>query len=61
MKNVQVEVKGKKLILTVDLDKEFGLSSSGKTVIIGSTGGNKEVSEGVFAGVNVYKYASPKP
>ena len=60
MKNVQAEVKGKKLILTIDLTEDFGPSASGKTVIIGTTGGNKEVAEGVFAGVNVYRYAKPK-
>jgi hypothetical protein len=60
MKNVQTEVKGKKLIITVDLDKEFGPSASGKTIIIGTTGGNKEVTDGVFAGLNVYRYATAK-
>jgi len=56
MKNVQTEVKGTNLVITVDLTKTFGPSKSGKTIIIASTEGNKQVAQnGVTLGLNVYK------
>ncbi len=57
MENVKWEVKDNKLIIEIDLTKEFGLSKSGKTVTIASTRGNKRI-EGTDAviGLNVYKY-----
>jgi hypothetical protein len=41
MKNIQTEVKGNKLHITVDLSKTFGPSKSGKTIIIASSEGNR--------------------
>ena len=60
MKNVQIHVEGKKLTIVVDLDQEFGLSSSGKSVTVASTEGNVTVPghEEVKIGLNVYK---PRP
>lgn len=57
MENVKWEVKENKLIIEVDLTKEFGLSKSGKTVTIASTKGNQKI-EGTDAviGLNVYRY-----
>jgi hypothetical protein len=55
--NVVYEVKNNKLIVEVDLTQNFGESKSGKSVQIGSTQGNKEVAEGIFMGLNVYKKA----
>lgn len=40
MKNVEMTVEGTLLTIKVDLSKEFGPSSSGKTIIIASTEGN---------------------
>lgn len=57
MKNVTMEVKGDKLFIEVDLSKEYGLSSSGKTTIVASSEGNQGVPnhpEFKF-GLNVYK------
>ena len=59
MKNVQMKVEGDKLTITVDLSKEFGPSSSGKTIIVASTEGNQTV-EGYKAynykiGLNIYR------
>lgn len=58
MKNVEMSVEGNILTITVDLSKEFGPSSSGKTIIIASTEGNQTVpkTNGVKIGLNVYKY-----
>ena len=57
MKNIQMTVEGDKLIITVDLNQEFGLSSSGKSITIASTEGNISVPgrEDVKVGLNVYK------
>ena len=38
--NCNYEVKNDKLIITIDLKKDVKLSSSGKSYIIASTGGN---------------------
>ena len=56
MKNVQLTVEGNILIIKVDLSKEFGPSSSGKTIIVASTEGNVAVPEREEkVGVNVYR------
>ena len=57
MDNVEWEIKDNKLVIEIDLTKEFGLSKSGKTVTIASTKGNQKI-EGTDAviGLNVYKY-----
>ena len=57
MQNVEWKVDGDKLIIEVDLTKEFGPSKSGKTITIASTRGNQKI-EGTNAiiGLNVYKY-----
>jgi len=62
MKNVEIEVQGNKLIVTIDLGKEYGPSSSGKNIIIASTEGNQSVpgkeDTGIKIGLNVYKKKS---
>jgi hypothetical protein len=56
MKNVQMSVVGDILTITVDLTKEFGPSSSGKTIIIASTEGNTTIPDREEkVGLNVYK------
>ena len=62
MKNVTVRIKENKLIMEVDLSKTIGPSHSGKTIIIGTSGGNSPVEDYSFAdgshpyvGLNVYK------
>ncbi len=56
MKNVQMSVAGNILTITVDLTKEFGPSSSGKTILIASTEGNVPVPDREEKiGVNVYR------
>jgi len=49
-------VEGNTLIIKVDLSKEFGPSSSGKTIIIASTEGNVSIPDrDEKIGLNVYK------
>ncbi len=57
MKNVEMTLDGNILTIKVDLSKEFGPSSSGKTIIIASTEGNQSVpiKEEAKIGLNVYK------
>lgn len=57
MKNVEVKVVKGKIIIEIDTTKEFGLSSSGKSMIVASTEGNQliEGTGGCKIGLNIYK------
>lgn len=56
MKNVEMKIEGNILTIKVDLSKEYGPSSSGKTIIVASTEGNISVPEREEkVGLNVYK------
>jgi hypothetical protein len=56
MKNVEMSVEGSVLTIRVDLSKEFGPSSTGKTIIIASTEGNVTVpNRQEKIGLNVYR------
>jgi hypothetical protein len=57
MKNVEMKIEGSILTIKVDLSKEFGPSSSGKTIIIASTEGNQSVPDHdkIKIGLNIYK------
>lgn len=57
MKNIDMQVQGDILTVRVDLKKEFGLSSSGKTTIIATTEGNVSIPEheSIKIGINVYR------
>ena len=57
MKNVELSVEGSLLTVKVDLSKEFGPSSSGKTIIIATTEGNVGIpgAEDKKIGLNVYR------
>jgi hypothetical protein len=59
MKNCEMKLDGNILIITVDVSKEFGTSSSGKSIIIGSTEGNVSIpeKEDIKIGLNVYRKA----
>ncbi len=59
MKNVELTVEGTMLTIKVDLSKDFGPSSSGKTTIIASTEGNVSLPEREEKiGLNIYKKKS---
>jgi len=55
MQNVEMKIEGKKLIVTVDLSKDFGPSKSGKSISVASTHGNRTVQGDIKMGLNVYK------
>jgi len=55
MKNIEMTGEGNILTITVDLTKEFGPSSSGKTIIIASTEGNISIPDrDEKFGLNIY-------
>jgi hypothetical protein len=59
MKNVELTVDGTMLTIKVDLSKDFGPSSSGKTTIIASTEGNVSIpGREEKIGLNIYKKKS---
>ena len=57
MKNIEMILNGDKLVITVDLSKEFGESKSGKSFTIASTEGNISVPEhdDIKIGLNIYR------
>ena len=57
MKNVEMEVVDNILTIKVDLTRDFGPSSSGKTIIIATTEGNVPIPEheDKKVGLNVYR------
>jgi hypothetical protein len=56
MKNVEYKVEKKRLIIEIDLTKDFGPSESGKTIIIASTNGSQKIGyEDAVLGLNVFK------
>jgi hypothetical protein len=56
MKNVEMSVEGNVLTIKVDLSKDYGPSSSGKTVIVASTEGNVSIpNRDEKLGLNVYR------
>lgn len=60
-KNVQMEVRGSLLVITVDLSQDHGPSKSGNSNIIATSAGNMNVAriapdwKGVKVGLNVFK------
>ena len=56
MKNIELERTGNILTIVVNLDEDFGPSSSGKSVIVASTEGNAAI-EGreERVGINVFR------
>ena len=57
MKNIEIVTQGTTLTLTIDLSKSQGPSKSGKSIVIATTGGNKEIAPGIYMGVNIYRKA----
>jgi hypothetical protein len=59
MKNMEMKREGSKLIIEVDLTKDFGISKSGKSVIIASSEGNIGLPDDdeIKIGLNIYRKA----
>jgi len=52
--NIETRTEGDKLIITVDLTKNLGLSKSGKSVMVASSKGAIQTG-GVKVNLNVYR------
>lgn len=57
MKGITATVEGRDLVLRINLDQDFGPSSSGKTNFVGTTGGFVKLDSepGVSFGLNVVR------
>ncbi len=58
--NLTIEIKGNSVVITIkDYNKEFGLSSSGKSKTVATTRGNVQVegTNGLTIGLNAYRKA----
>jgi hypothetical protein len=54
--NVVVKTQGSKMTIEIDLNKDFGLSKSGKSIIISSTRGNAGITgSDLKVSLNVYR------
>lgn len=61
MKNVDLNIEGNILTIKVDLTKDFGASSSGKSQIIATTEGNYALpGREEKIGLNIYKKITKK-
>jgi hypothetical protein len=61
MQNVTHRIEKDKLIIEVNLKETHGTSGSGKSEIIGTTGGNVDIGrDGIKFGLNVYKPVKKK-
>ena len=60
MDNIEMKVDGNVLTIKVDLSKDFGKSSTGKSTIIATSKGNQTIegTDDVKIGLNIYKKAS---
>ena len=59
-KNVIAKKIGNKLVIEIDLAQDFGRTKNGegKNTSIATTGGNVDLGESTFLGLNVYKKPS---
>lgn len=59
MKNITMTTKGNTLTIVVDLSKNYGTSTSGKSLIIASSEGNQSIpdTDGIKLGLNIYRSA----
>jgi hypothetical protein len=56
--NVEITTDDDFIVIRIDRHKRFGLSASGKTLVIASTRGNVRVTaDGIVLGLNAYVYA----
>ena len=60
MKNVDYTIDGDILTIRIDLSKEFGASSTGKSIVIATTEGNVQLpNREERLGLNVYRKKAP--
>ena len=56
MENIEMKQEGNILTIKIDTSKRFGKSTSGKSVVVATTGGNIAVpgNESIKLGINCY-------
>lgn len=62
MQNIDIKTEKKKLIITIDLSQEIGVSKSGKSMNIATTGGSHKFlyeDTMINLGINCYKAVPP--
>ncbi|MFX1295305.1 MAG: helix-hairpin-helix domain-containing protein [Promethearchaeota archaeon] len=60
MQNIDIKLDGDICNLIIDTTKDYGFSTSGKSIIVASSKGNKQIEEtGIFVGLNVFKIHKP--
>jgi len=62
---MKAEIKGKNLVITIPMNKKPTPSSTGNTLIVATSHGNKELAckvngQNIRCGVNVYIYPDTK-
>lgn len=53
--NFKFTIENNTLTITVDLNKELGLSRSKKNILIATTSGSLQIAKGLWLNLNVYK------
>jgi len=53
--NVKISTDGKKLTIEMDLTIPGHASTTGKSVVVASTHGNREIEQGLFLGINLFR------
>jgi hypothetical protein len=53
--NCLMRREGNMLHIVVDLSQQVGASKSGKSTVIATTAGNKEIGDGIKVGLNIYR------
>lgn len=61
MKNIKMKIEGHILHIEVDMAQEVGLSSSGKSMLIATTGGGVSINQTPYSDekVNISVYKKP--
>ncbi|MFX1449990.1 MAG: hypothetical protein ACFFCM_04045 [Promethearchaeota archaeon] len=56
MQNIEVKLDGNTAVIKIDMGRQFGPSSMGKSKIVASSRGNRLIKDsGIYFGLNVYK------
>jgi hypothetical protein len=56
MKNMEVQVNGDELVIKIDKAETVGPSSSGKTMLVATSGGNLRVAQNLYLVLNLFRY-----
>lgn len=61
LRNVEIKSTKTAITITIDPTTDLGFSSSGKTLLVASTGGGIEIgTTGVFVNISAWKFPTKK-